>query len=689
MKYRINLGKTYTLLKGLFIALLISAMVVLQFLNIAPFAALRSAYFDFTQKLFSVSATDAPVTVVDIDEASIAAFGQWPWPRDRIAELIAILARSGPAVIGIDLLFPEPDRLSPENMLSGLEVSPFIREQLAGLPTNDQALATSLKIVPTILATAAATKAAPGGGIAARTPVELKLGWGSTPRLKRYSGLLTSLEILEAASAGSGIASVELDRSGVIRQLPAVVLVDDIIVPSFAVEIARTYFGAPAVGVEIDGAGHGGLSVGTSRITTDAGGNIWLRHVSPDLFSRLSAAEILFDRFEPDSLKGQIVLVGATGTGLSKSFVAAGGTAMSALDVQAMFVENLVSGSYLHRNEMSVLLEIVATLVGCIGIIFIRQRLRSYRGQAIVLIYAGLLFVTGLLMFRFQNTLFDPSFTLIAMLIVYLLYIGGEIVATQRERRATDEARRTALMLAESASHAKTNFLAGMSHELRTPLNAIIGFSEMIKDGVLGPVSPPNYASYAKDIHTSAAHLLGVVTQILDMANLESGETRLRVSEFEFRLALEACVKTIRELEADGHATIKIDGAEDLPMLRADRRMIDQMLLNLILNAVKFSPQGGDVVVASEYNGKGDFCLSVTDAGSGMSPQQVAAAFEMFQATDQGVSDSGRGIGLGLPVTTAMIEEHGGSINVTSHRGRGTRMTLVFPASRIVRRGVD
>jgi len=437
----------------------------------------RFAYFDFAQKFLPTNSIDAPITVVDIDEASIAAFGQWPWPRDRVAELIAMLARSGPAVIGVDLLFPEPDRLSPENLLSGLEVSPFIRKQLADLPTNDQALATSLKIVPTILATVAATHAAAGSRVAARTPVELKLGWDSTPRLKRYPGLLTSLAMLEAASAGSSIASVELDQGGVIRQLPAAVLVNDVIVPSFAVEIARTFFGAPAVGVEINGAGLDGLSVGTSRVGTDSGGNIWLRHVPAKLFSRLSASEVLFDRFEPEALKGQIVLLGATGTGLSKSFVAAGGAAMSALDAQALFVENLVSGIYLHRSGISVLLEIIATLIGCFGIILLRQKLRSYLGQAVVLVYVGSLFIAGLLAFEFQNTLFDPSFTLVAMLVIYLLFIGGEIVATQRERRATDEARRTALMLAESASHAKTNFLAGMSHELRTPLNVIIGFS--------------------------------------------------------------------------------------------------------------------------------------------------------------------------------------------------------------------
>ncbi len=258
-------------------------------------------------------------------------------------------------------------------------------------------------------------------------------------------------------------------------------------------------------------------------------------------------------------------------------------------------------------------------------------------------------------------------------------------MATQRERRRTEEARRTALVLAESASHAKTNFLTGMSHELRTPLNAIIGFSEMIKDGVLGPVSPPNYATYAKDINSAAVHLLGIVTQILDMANLESGEMRLRVTEFPLKALLDESVEAIRSVHSEERVRIVVVEPAILPTLRADRRMVNQMLLNLLINAAKFTPDGGGVRISTALAGNRDFLLSVNDSGSGMSQKQVAAAFEMFQSLDQTLSDSTRGIGLGLPIMTAMIEEHGGTIDVVSSAGKGTKMTLRFPENRIVR----
>jgi signal transduction histidine kinase len=197
-------------------------------------------------------------------------------------------------------------------------------------------------------------------------------------------------------------------------------------------------------------------------------------------------------------------------------------------------------------------------------------------------------------------------------------------------------------------------------------------------------VSPPNYANYANDINSAAVHLLGVVTQILDMANLESGEMRLRVTEFPWEEVLDDSIETIRKVRADDRVKIALVEPAVLPVLRADRRMVRQMILNLLLNAANFSPPEGTVRVSTVFDRNREFLISVNDSGSGMSQKQVAEAFEMFQSSDQTLSDSTRGIGLGLPITTAMIEEHGGSIDVFSRSGQGTKMTLCFPANRVV-----
>lgn len=683
---RFSTGFIRPRLENATIILLIGVFAVLQIANVAPLAALRHVFFDFAQSVLPAPELNAPVTVVAIDDASIAAFGQWPWPRDRIAELVGLIARSGPAVVGLDLIFPEPDRLSPENVLAGYEVSPFVREQLASLPTNDQALASSLRAVPSVLASAPAAQIPNAGTVARpRTPINLQLGWQATLQLRRYPGLLSSLPILEDASSGSGVASVELDRDGVIRRLPAVFLVDNALVPGFAIELARIFFGGDAIGVEIDGAGIAGVTIGSKEIETDSGGKVWLRSAPIGDIPYLSAASVLYDRVDPAEIEGRAVLIGVTGTGLARSFVSPRGEVLSALEVQALAVGNLLSGLYLHRPQYSLLLEILATIVGGVGIVLLRHRLRTLGGQALVFLYAAFLLGIGLVLFETQQTIFDPMSSLVAMLAVYLVFTGFEIVEMQKERRRIEETRRTALVLAESASQSKTNFLAGMSHELRTPLNAIIGFSEMIKDGVLGPVSPPNYVNYAKDIHVSAEHLLEVVTQILDMANLESGDTRLNVSEFELAALVAEAIGTFEKRSPEAVGKIVVETSGPMPVIRADHRMLSQMFLNLLVNAVKFSSNSGLVKVSTGYSGNGSLRLAVTDSGRGMSAKQVAEAFEMFQNYDQTISDSIRGVGLGLPITTAMIEMHGGTIEVDSKPGVGTRMTLVIPANRVVR----
>ncbi|MDD9915364.1 MAG: ATP-binding protein, partial [Rhodospirillaceae bacterium] len=146
----------------------------------------------------------------------------------------------------------------------------------------------------------------------------------------------------------------------------------------------------------------------------------------------------------------------------------------------------------------------------------------------------------------------------------------------------------------------------------------------------------------------------------------------------------DAFIEEIRSVRSEDRVRIIIIEPAVLPTLRADRRMVKQMLLNLLLNAAKFSPDGGTVRIAVVLASNGDLLLSVTDSGSGMSQKQVAAAFEIFQSSDQTLSDSTRGIGLGLPITTAMIEEHGGAIDVVSGTGKGTKMTLRIPANRVV-----
>ncbi len=245
-----------------------------------------------------------------------------------------------------------------------------------------------------------------------------------------------------------------------------------------------------------------------------------------------------------------------------------------------------------------------------------------------------------------------------------------------------------ALILAEAANRSKTSFLANMSHELRTPLNAILGFSEMMKRGILGPISPPKYRDYINDIYQMGGHLLSLVNDILEMSKVEAGESQLSETEFEVRAILEECVHTVKSAYRNGATEIVLDGQSAFPQLWGDRRMLTQMVLNLLSNAVKYTPEGGEVRLLAVLDEGGAYRISVSDTGIGMSDKEIDEAFEPFRRVDHALASNFEGIGLGLPLTKAMVEMHGGKMEVSSVSDRGTTATLVFPAER-VRRTVE
>ena len=307
-------------------------------------------------------------------------------------------------------------------------------------------------------------------------------------------------------------------------------------------------------------------------------------------------------------------------------------------------------------------------------------------GHASLLGMLGLLSLLAggsLVAMQSSGILFDPTYTAVVCSIAYLVVVGRGLAEAQRQRRRSAEEREMALILAEAGNRSKTSFLANMSHELRTPLNAILGFSEMMKREILGPVSPPKYRDYVEDIHHMGSHLLSLVNDILEMSKVEAGESHLSESEFPLRDVLEDCVRTVQSAYRDSGIAVFFDTASVAQSLWADRRMFTQMVLNLVSNAVKYTPKGGEVRLTGRLDDQGDFCLSISDTGIGMSDKEVSEAFVPFRRIDHALASNLEGIGLGLPLTKAMIEMHGGRLELTSITDHGTTATLVFPASRL------
>jgi signal transduction histidine kinase len=232
---------------------------------------------------------------------------------------------------------------------------------------------------------------------------------------------------------------------------------------------------------------------------------------------------------------------------------------------------------------------------------------------------------------------------------------------------------------AEEANAAKSVFLATMSHELRTPLNAILGFSELIRDEVFGPVGTARYVEYASDIHASGRHLLDLITAILDLSKIEAGKLEIELNPIDLVSLLTQCVALVRTRAEKQGLRLVEDFSPNLPMLWADARAVRQIMLNLLSNAVKFTPVGGTITLHLTAAEPDSVDISVSDTGIGIPDDQVDRVMKPFEQLDNRYTRGGGGTGLGLALVKALAELHGGSVTLISKVKQGTTVIVRLP----------
>ncbi|MBL8516496.1 MAG: CHASE2 domain-containing protein [Betaproteobacteria bacterium] len=401
-----------------------------------PVVGLRNANFDQYQRLFPRDRREAPAIIVGIDENALAVAGQWPWPRTKVAELVARIQALRPAAIGFDITFSEADRLSPGALAKSLPDLPRpVVEQLGSLPANDTVLAEQISRSPVVMALVGESDPSAGTltGIAPLL-IDDKLG----ASLRRYAGFQSSIETIASRAFTQALLNGDTDQ-GVIRTAPILADVKGTQVSGLSLAMWQAATGSPILATDLGG-GMAEVAVGQLRVPAASDGTFLIWFGRHDAKHRIvSAAEVLKGALKPDTFENKLVLIGATGIGLLDYKTTPLGEFVPGVDIHAQMIEQMFTGQYLRRPSWFLWIEIALLMGGILTVRWLADRLSANRLVAVALALGMAQIVAGLLVFRVAGGLLDIAWPAVGTLLASSLVLADSLARSERQRRALRE----------------------------------------------------------------------------------------------------------------------------------------------------------------------------------------------------------------------------------------------------------
>ena len=417
--------------------LLLLALVPLRILDPAPLEEIRLRTFDFYQSLQPRETESRPVVIVDIDEASLKDIGQWPWPRTIVADLVTRLTQLGAVAIGFDVIFAEPDRMSPSIAATSFRnLDEETRNKLQSMPNNDEVLAQAIRRSRVVV-----------GQVGSATPVPrsqaestLKTGFAVRgpdpgPFLVTFPGLLRNVPLIEEAAAGRGVFSILPERDGIVRRVPIIMQAQGSLVPSLSIELLRVVTNSGAILVRTDQAGVQSVAVPGLEASTDQNGRFWVHFNRHDPARYVSAKDVLQGRVPRDRIEGKLVLIGTSAVGLLDVKTTPVAAAMPGVEVHAQVVESVLTNSLLTYPNYAIGAELLVAVLGGLAIIIAAPMLR-----ASIVIALGAILVTALIgaswyLYSQYNLLIDFTYPLMSIGFVYFTLIFVNYFQEQKQRQ--------------------------------------------------------------------------------------------------------------------------------------------------------------------------------------------------------------------------------------------------------------